>query len=397
MLDTQLNYVSLLGDFCSYCIQFGKHPIAIRPDPAMVIYWMYSRCRRLGNCNSHGAWQASISYLVKKHMLKPEFYFDGFYNICYKTMINLYVRDKIIDRLPIPICWLVNWLKKINVTPKTWKTCDIYVLKKVELSLLTYFSISRPFELTFTDKTIDPLWDVITTGLRWSDIRFIKCMNYSKSYLHLIIHWYKNQKDRNTPKIIDMSPPICNNKNCDCKFLDFVQIFIILKQRCDDNYKKLLAKISKIPLLERSEIQLKRLRNLKVSNENFVFVGKNGGIWPPNKITKIAKEVVMILGIPNPEKFVGYSFKIGAMSTVHKQDLDILKVIRFVAWSVKAFPHVSARYIALEREELQIIPFEMIHGRIRKGKRCINMRDGSLSAQPLWNTEVERLFFEQSK
>ncbi len=329
-------------------------------------------------------------------MKNPTYYFDDFYNIGYKTMKNLYTRDKIIERLPIPICWLVNWLKKINITPNTWNICDLWTLKKVSLTLFVYFSISRPFEFTFTDKTINPLWEVITTGLKWGDINFINCANYISSYLHIIIHWYKNQQDRTTPKIIDMSPPICNKRNCDCQLLDFVRIFNILKSRCQTAYINLCHKAQQTPIFARSDIMKKRLQNWEVTQNNYVFVGKNGGIWPPNTLTKVVKEMVKILKIRNPQKYVGYSLKMGAMSTCHRQELDILKVIRFVAWSVKSVPHVSARYIAFERTDLQIIPHEMIHGRYRIGKRTINKRNGKLTAKPLWNNEVERIFFEQS-
>ncbi len=43
-----------------------------------------------------------------------------------------------------------------------------------------------------------------------------------------------------------------------------------------------------------------------------------------------------------------------------------------------------------------MIPYEMIHGRLRKGKKCCNERDGNLVAKPLWNNEVERIFFDQT-
>ncbi len=68
---------------------------------------------------------------------------------------------------------------------------------------------------------------------------------------------------------------------------------------------------------------------------------------------------------------MGYSTKIGALSLGRKQQIDILKIIKYVIWSIKNVPHVSARYRRFKRKQLQTIPFEMIHGTDKQGKKLL--------------------------
>ncbi len=59
-------------------------------------------------------------------------------------------------------------------------------------------------------------------------------------------------------------------------------------------------------------------------------------------------------------------------------------------------PYVVARYINYSRPELQIILFEMIHGRNRPGNRGINKRnDYKLPIKELWSEEVEHVLFQR--
>eukprot|EP01084_Bolivina_argentea_P049177 90479_1 len=119
----------------------------------------------------------------------------------------------------------------------------------------------------------------------------------------------------------------------------------------------------------------KKLKNCAVTSQNYVFVGENGAIWRPEKLNEIVKDLAVKLKLKNQDRYRGYSIKVGAVSLCRQQDLDMLKIMRYVQWSVKSLPHVVARYICYLREELQIIPFEMIHGRNVPGKLCINKRN----------------------
>ncbi len=60
-----------------------------------------------------------------------------------------------------------------------------------------------------------------------------------------------------------------------------------------------------------------------------------------------------------------YSLRIGATSLCNQQEIDILKLLKYVAWSINSLHHVANRYVLFEPLDLSIIPFEMLHGRNR--------------------------------
>ncbi len=76
--------------------------------------------------------------------------------------------------------------------------------------------------------------------------------------------------------------------------------------------------------------------------------------------------VKKVLGLK--EELSGYSTRLGAVSLCRKQEIDILKVIRYVVWSVNSLPHISTRYMKFTIDDLKILPFEMIHGKNVPGK-----------------------------
>ena len=111
----------------------------------------------------------------------------------------------------------------------------------------------------------------------------------------------------------------------------------------------------------------KIIENCDVVDENYVFVSDEGAIWRPDKLTQIMKEFGAILKLPHPQQVVPYSLRIGATSLANQQQIEILKILRYVVWSVNHLPHVVGRYIQFTIYDLMIVPFEMIHGCNRPG------------------------------
>ncbi len=235
------------------------------------------------------------------------------------------------------------------------------------------------------------MWEIITTGLKWGDISLQNTTKpYTRQYIHVVISWYKNQIDRETPKDIWMSPPICDHNNCICFQVDYVAMYDILKTRCIDYYTHLKQQHS----LGNAQINSKILKNLNIKKSNYIFVGANGAIWGPSKVNEIVKDLKIKLKLKVNLK--GYSTRIGAISLCRKQRIDILKIIRYVIWSIKAFPHVSAKYMRFKRKQLQIVPFEMIHGADNAGQPIINRRDGKLERTNLWSDELAVVLFNNN-
>ncbi len=215
---------------------------------------------------------------------------------------------------------------------------------------------------------------------------------YNRRYKKILIHWYKNQEFRNEPKEIFIAPPICENKTCHCRILDYFQIYLIILQR----RKALINKLKSDALYstkQKTKTFKKRLSNLDTNANNYIFVGSNGAIWRPSKLSLILKELISTLKIADPQFYPSYCIRIGSTSLCHLQEIDLLKLIRFVVWSVKDLPHVSNRYINFSIKQLRILPFEMIHGRNRPGKMNVDKSKGKLKTYNLWEGKLcEELF-----
>ena len=84
-------------------------------------------------------------------------------------MVTLYSKPRSI-RLPLKLQWLLRYVELLNVNNSNWQLVELDVLSEIFLLLLTFFYISRPPELLFSDDAESSEWDVITTGLNCGDI-----------------------------------------------------------------------------------------------------------------------------------------------------------------------------------------------------------------------------------
>lgn len=392
-IGTKTNYASCLKDYWGYCLEHGHAPFKVPINPKIAIFWQFDRVRRLGSCNSHSTWSACLSWWEQQHHLKNTFFNDQFYRKMHRTMIKLYSKKRK-PRFPVLLRWISQFIKHLNVSPSTWKSVKLDKFMVAFLFVMVFFTISRPSEILFTDKTEDEMIEIITTGLRWIDVQIL---DSNKEYIYrcmqIKINHYKNQEFRNEPKVIFMAPPICENADCHCHSLDFFAMFHILKQRRRKLVNSLRFKLNNTTLSKTERAKLiQRINKLDVSPMNFIFVGENGVIWRPSKLTDLMKEFTAFINMPNKECYPPYSLRIGATSLCYQQEVDMLKILRYVVWSIKKLPHVSNRYIEFTRYDLMILPFEMIHGKNRDGGN-IDKSGGVLQTFNPWqDNSIEQLF-----
>ncbi len=401
-IGSQLNDVSNLRSFWEYCIQFGGpncDPFALDPDPIIVAYWMMNKAIENGNSNSRRNWMSGVTSWGKIHFHDQTFFKHKFFQNIWKLLETRYNKNHVNPpKAPVLLKMIVDYLKLIGCVPENYGDYNVHILRVGFYILINYFSISRPFELTITDQTVDEEIQIIMTGLRWGDIKLVRHSEYTKNYLELTINWFKNQKDRSEPKIIWMSTPVCGNKKCICIYCDIIKLWRVYKTACIRYYKVIQdkARIQMDKYGKLSSLLRKQIKNCAVTAKNYVFVGKNGAIWRPEKLNELIKDLANKLNLKNPERYRGYSVKVGAVSLCRQQNLDMLKVMRYVQWSVNNLPHVVARYISYEREELQIIPFEMIHGRNIPGGHCKNLRnDKYLPIKQIWSEDIEQVLCQR--
>ena len=64
-----------------------------------------------------------------------------------------------------------------------------------------------------------------------------------------------------------------------------------------------------------------------------------------------------------PEKrYASYSLRIGATTTAHLKGISHPKILKYIGWSNSRLPEVAMRYIRFKPENLNKVPYEMIHG-----------------------------------
>ncbi len=187
-----------------------------------------------------------------------------------------------------------------------------------------------------------------------------------------------------------MQSPLCGDSKCNCIYFNFIRILRVLKQRRHN----LMKKLQQIYLSGNlNKTQTKQFRNLGTKPDNYIFVGQNGAIWSTYHLRPIMKQVQQVVGMQTPQAYPLYCIRIGAMSLVNQQKMDLLKVLRFVAWSINNLPHVSARYINFQSKELRTIPFEMIHGALEKNGSYIDRSSSTLKTFDL--ADAKGLLFEK--
>ncbi len=391
MIGSKVGLMCLLNDYWQYRLLNGDYPLDPNPSGYSVLLWMRARCKRLGSCNSHKSWHNAITWWCEINLVKPVFVDHDIFKIGYPNMKKLYKRP-VAQRLPLRFDWIIDYLRAKGVTPNTWRTIDLELLRKCWFLIFYFFSLTRPVELIYSNKTENKEWEIITTGLLWEHITHENTSGkYIDSYLQVVIPWYKNQKHREVPKVMYMSPPICGNKECDCCLVDFVEMFLVLKKRSQKAYVKLKQQAT---LKRKKSAKMdKMLKNCNVIPSNYVLVSHEGIIYRYSHISAIINDLKNTLNLQHKKQITPYSARIGSVSLCRQQEIDVLKIIKYVIWSVESLPHISARYMAIGIDKLKILPFEMIHGRNRPGKVLKNNRMKKLLIQGLWTKEIEQAFF----
>ncbi len=394
-IQTKSNYFSCLRSCFAFMYESGLDPMdKFNYKPEVITFWVISQADRLGSCNSWSTWISAMTWWLRCIGGSLEFLHSEFYKEQRRAIKNLY-KKKRRKRLPMKIIFLEQWLKKKKISCRTWSKIEIDLLCEALFYIIDLFSISRPGELLYSDNTEFPEWEILTTGLKWEDIeKRYKSNEYNKKFIILEIEHYKNKAYYDAPKLIPMAAPTCNDFTCNCKNLDFIKMLGIYKRR----RKELVMELKQFDKskLNKKELKLlnKRIRNLETKANNFVFVSFDGTVWETRHIASKLKTMVKVIKLEDPQLYTNYSWRIGSMSICNQQDLDMLKVLYYVAWSLESMPHVSNRYCQYSEYDFAEIPFEMYHGVLNKRGKRINKRLKRELKEYYWDkSNVAKLIF----
>ncbi len=82
------------------------------------------------------------------------------------------------------------------------------------------------------------------------------------------------------------------------------------------------------------------------------------------------------------------------MSICNQQQMDMLKVLYYVAWSLESMPHVSNRYCQYQESDFAQIPFEMFHGVENDLGTRVNRRRGKLTKYEWHKDDLASLIYK---
>ncbi len=170
-LGTKENHIVIIKDWFRFCAKIGVYPYTKNPKPLHIIYFCYDRAGRMRKgANSIENWLAAFNFMILSLNGTPSFR-TLIFNRHKKALVKFHSQPRTV-KLPFKLKWLAQWARAIGVTPLTWYTCDFNNLIKVLIVLTIFFTISRPGEIYFTNKTENEEWDIITTGIRFGDVSF---------------------------------------------------------------------------------------------------------------------------------------------------------------------------------------------------------------------------------
>ena len=120
----------------------------------------------------------------------------------------------------------------------------------------------------------------------------------------------------------------------------------------------------------------KQRSGLRLTEDAFLLVNDRGtpfSSWNCTTLFKRLKDFCQ-LKVPAGRKFTPYSIRVGATSMAHCQEIDGIKMMRYVLWHVssKSSPTMHAHYVQLTLPQIATVANEMLHGVIRPGGERVN-------------------------
>ncbi len=327
-LTTKSNYFSCLRSCFAFMIESGLDPMNKNHyKPEVITYWIIDQADRLGNCSAWSTWISSMTWWLGAIGGSTAFLVSDFYKQQRKAIKTLYKKQRQ-TRLPFQIRFLLDWFRKKGISRKTWDKISIDLLEEALCYVTLLFSISRPGEVLWSDNTEFPEWEILTTGLRWGDIKYCNQMaEYCKQWITITIEHYKNKVYNDMPKIIPMGPPICKNRNCTCHDLDFIQMLGVLKRRRNKLVNKLKLKLKNFKGGSKRKL-INRIKNLATSPDNYVFVGGNGVVWRTRHLSDKMKKMVKLIALTPAKAYTNYSWRVCNMFSTYSDIFFCLLVIR---------------------------------------------------------------------
>ena len=279
-------------------------------------------------------------------------------------------------KVPLHFMYLFHYIVNcLGIDPDHIERADYDSLVKAAFVVLCWNTMCRP-GVIYTKKLTDPANPTVKmiTGPKWKHISIRHLKGYmSKEVTRIRIPWYKNQPVKGVPKDITMCSVLCGKpkEHCVCSYMESsMYIREIRRRRVDHvNHPERFRRDSR-PLTQ------KQIDGLALGPDNFLLVNSNGTVYGRSNADRILKELISFIGCDKSVyNLTVYSLRVGVTSAAHHQDIDALKIMRFVQWvcNPDSDPSMHARYVKFTLQQLATVPFEVLHGTLRHGPYPVNM------------------------
>lgn len=327
-------------------------------DPKVVSYWIADRVRTLKSTASLRIWISMLKWLSELCGSNPSFQDDPFYQTLIAHIRKQYSTQSD-DRLPFKLSDIHYFCAERSRGSIEFLSMD-RILELLIIQLY-FFTMSRPSELLFPNNICKKnekkglIFDDLTWDLEEVTIR---------------VRDFKNAEHRNFNKFIPIQSTKCTNRHCKCQILNPYRLLQLYIERRGQLWYSIQQRKRRI--LERGEhnmstkeyqIWKNQLKNLGLSKEDKLFVDSKGRIIRVHHLTKIVQQMKKALKYTG--NYTSYSFRIGGSSHAANVEINQVKIMRYVGWSTSQLPMAAMRYIRFSKDELKLVPFEMVHKPLR--------------------------------
>ena len=343
-MGTKVGYMSSIRHYIRFAMNNGVDPAILPASPLFLQFWISDRAGAAVNVSSLTTWTAAIGWWHELGHAPKTYQDDRDYRLFIRNITKQYKKAPK-KRLPIRIHHLIGLVKALKVVPGNYDKCDFDDLVTVTVSVIAFFTASRPSEIV---KSTDGYNE---SGLLWKNCGLRRDPRTKKKmHFLLTVMKYKNQQFRAEPKVIPLATArkTCRHQECVCKWLDPVRLLAQYMTR----RSKLAEKNSK-------------LKTLQKKAENPLFVFKNGRQVTTAHLGRFAKKIAEVNAVLEPKRFTGYSFRVGGTTLASIQGIEKALILQYVKWAENKLPDASHHYTVNSEEELSLMARRMIHNKLK--------------------------------
>ena len=364
---TKSHYVSAFRQWVNFCLDFEINPFHQPIQPEIIVFWYQDRINALNSIKSLKNWSAMLNWMCELMGVLP-FYKEASLYRNYVEAIKKNYTEGDDHRLPFSKQHILLFTKTkwVRDTREGGSSFKYDYLVEMVLIQLYWFTCSRPSEL-LPNSVKNP------RGLKIKHTTWVTDRQHGVDLLKLQIESYKNQTSRLIFKTINIAPTRCKEQkatHCCCKYLNpygLLQKMLALREELVISLRRKLKNDFFLSLKQRRELT-EKIENLKLTNDNYLFVYSTGKIIRVKDLAALTAQIVSANKILEEQRYKPYSLRIGGTTQASMVGIDHTVILKYVGWKNSRLADCAQRYMRYPDYMLGRVPYEMIHGSLRSSE-----------------------------